>query len=77
MGAGAALFGSNGLAQVPRLTAVLRSLGTDHGDDFDPDAALLRRQQQLQAGPSSRDGGGTTSDALAARLLGPWDRAPL
>ena len=45
MGAGGALF-SNG-AQVPRLPAVLRSLGTDHGDDFDPDAALLRRQELL------------------------------
>jgi hypothetical protein len=71
--------------QVPRLTAVLRALTTEHGKQFDPDAAFIQRQQlldrrlqqQQQSGNkavlgSQPQGTGLGRSRLAQQLLGDW-----
>jgi len=70
-------------AQVPRLTAVLRALATDHGAAFDADAAFIQRQKALEQRQQhqqlSRDSGTAASkhagrSQLAQQLLGDWNK---
>uniref|UniRef100_A0A383W541 Uncharacterized protein n=1 Tax=Tetradesmus obliquus TaxID=3088 RepID=A0A383W541_TETOB len=78
MGAGGATYGANSVNhQVPRLTAVLRALSTEHGKQFDQDAAFIQRQQlleqrlqQQQAGGGSAGKAGLASAVPAASRLG-------
>jgi hypothetical protein len=71
--------------QVPRLTAVLRALTTEHGKQFDPDAAFIQRQQQLERRlqqqqqsenqavlGSQPQGSSLGRSRLAQQLLGDW-----
>jgi hypothetical protein len=62
---------------------VLRALTTDHGKQFDPDAAFIQRQQllekRLQQQPGQGPGQGQAGQgaslgrsALAQQLLGSW-----
>jgi hypothetical protein len=64
--------------QVPRLTAVLRGLGPDHGTPFDADAAfiarqrlLLQQQQQQQQQPAAGSGSSTAASGAGAAAA-PW-----
>jgi hypothetical protein len=65
--------------QVPRLTAVLRALTTEHGKAFDADAAYIQRQQLLRRRLQAQPGQGAQAGAaglgksrLAQQLLGDW-----
>jgi hypothetical protein len=70
------------LLQVPRLTAVLRALATDHGARFDADAAFIQRQKalqqrqqlQLQQGRGGSTGGTAGQSQLAQKLIGDWSK---
>ena len=69
------------LLQVPRLTAVLRALATDHGAVFDADAAFIQRQKVLKQRQQEQSKVGSSAagqhagrSQLAQQLLGDWNK---